>query len=328
MSPGYNIYLVAPPLAPAFPSYDTTSGHLHERQSPQPNYTTYSTRASSPPVLNQAEPRRLPPPLSSSPGGDRWQQSGNYGMPAVHGYPSHGSQAASLRSPSANYPSHYMTYPGSSQGGAYTYLPAYEQLPMGQQDQSSVFDDLDSVHMQHHQPQQRPISPYTSRGGSSQTHPSPPPISPTTAEEPSIKKKRKRADAHQLKVLNETYARTAFPSTEERHALAKALDMSPRSVQIWFQNKRQSMRQTNRQSSTVSSSGHQQQQQFALQGSQGGEMSHGYPAGSITLTESPYMGGSSAQEMGRGHSSLSPSAHRRVRSPEEADAQRWSRGHY
>jgi homeobox protein YOX1/YHP1 len=62
----------------------------------------------------------------------------------------------------------------------------------------------------------------------------PPPISPTGPTEVStIKKKRKRADANQLKVLNEVYARTAFPSTEERNALAKQLDMSPRSVQIW-----------------------------------------------------------------------------------------------
>lgn len=53
------------------------------------------------------------------------------------------------------------------------------------------------------------------------------------AEEP-VKKKRKRADAAQLKVLNETYQRTAFPSTEERLKLANELDMPPRSVQIWF----------------------------------------------------------------------------------------------
>ena len=51
--------------------------------------------------------------------------------------------------------------------------------------------------------------------------------------EPTIKKKRKRADARQLEVLNATYARTAFPSTEERANLAKQLDMSARSVQIW-----------------------------------------------------------------------------------------------
>jgi hypothetical protein len=40
-------------------------------------------------------------------------------------------------------------------------------------------------------------------------------------------------DAEQLKVLNETYSRTAFPTTEERNELAKKLGMSARSVQIW-----------------------------------------------------------------------------------------------
>ena len=60
------------------------------------------------------------------------------------------------------------------------------------------------------------------------------PASMMVNEEPVIKKKRKRADAAQLKVLNETYARTAFPSTEERAELAKKLDMSARSVQIWL----------------------------------------------------------------------------------------------
>ena len=40
-------------------------------------------------------------------------------------------------------------------------------------------------------------------------------------------------DAEQLKVLNETYNRTAFPSTEERIELARKLGMSARSVQIW-----------------------------------------------------------------------------------------------
>ena len=85
----------------------------------------------------------------------------------------------------------------------------------------------------------RSSSPYTRNSGS--THVSvppprvytPPPVSPISPEEPTIKKKRKRADAAQLKVLNETYNRTAFPSTEERIALAKMLDMSARSVQIW-----------------------------------------------------------------------------------------------
>ena len=51
--------------------------------------------------------------------------------------------------------------------------------------------------------------------------------------EPTIKKKRKRADARQLEVLNASYARTAFPSIEERAELAKELDISARGVQIW-----------------------------------------------------------------------------------------------
>lgn len=56
---------------------------------------------------------------------------------------------------------------------------------------------------------------------------------------PAQKPKRRRADAHQLRVLNEVYARTAFPSTEERIDLGRRLGMSPRQVQIWFQNRRQ-----------------------------------------------------------------------------------------
>jgi hypothetical protein len=56
---------------------------------------------------------------------------------------------------------------------------------------------------------------------------------PAPAEEPPKKFKRRRADAAQLQVLNSTYQRMAFPSTEERAALAVQLGMPPRSVQIW-----------------------------------------------------------------------------------------------
>ena len=57
---------------------------------------------------------------------------------------------------------------------------------------------------------------------------------PSETAEPTIKKKRKRADARQLEALNEMYARTAFPSADERQQLARDLDMSARSVQIWL----------------------------------------------------------------------------------------------
>lgn len=62
-----------------------------------------------------------------------------------------------------------------------------------------------------------------------------------------LKAKRKRANANQLQVLNDVFQHTFFPSTEMRIQLGKQLGMSPRTVQIWFQNKRQSWRTKNKQ---------------------------------------------------------------------------------
>jgi hypothetical protein len=45
-----------------------------------------------------------------------------------------------------------------------------------------------------------------------------------------------------LRVLQSVLDKTFFPSTELRNKLAKELGMSPRAVQIWFQNKRQGWR--------------------------------------------------------------------------------------
>ncbi|EUC54713.1 homeobox domain protein [Rhizoctonia solani AG-3 Rhs1AP] len=47
------------------------------------------------------------------------------------------------------------------------------------------------------------------------------------------KPKRRRANAAQLKLLNDTYARTMFPTTEERADIARRINMTPRQVQIW-----------------------------------------------------------------------------------------------
>lgn len=77
-----------------------------------------------------------------------------------------------------------------------------------------------------------------------------PPLSPTFLEETQhndVKIKRKRASPDQLLVLNRVFSQTYFPSTEVRRALGKQLGMSPRTVQIWFQNKRQALRTRGRQ---------------------------------------------------------------------------------
>ncbi|KAI8342005.1 hypothetical protein BC941DRAFT_485923 [Chlamydoabsidia padenii] len=63
---------------------------------------------------------------------------------------------------------------------------------------------------------------------------------------PPLKAKRKRASPSQLSVLNRVFSQTYFPSTELRIELGKHLGMSPRTVQIWFQNKRQSLRSRTR----------------------------------------------------------------------------------
>ncbi|KAF9434936.1 hypothetical protein BGZ76_007155 [Entomortierella beljakovae] len=60
--------------------------------------------------------------------------------------------------------------------------------------------------------------------------------------EDGVKAKRKRANADQLSVLNAAFERSYFPSTEERLRLSKQTKMCPRTVQIWFQNKRQSVK--------------------------------------------------------------------------------------
>ncbi|KAJ1865381.1 hypothetical protein LPJ73_000026 [Coemansia sp. RSA 2703] len=60
---------------------------------------------------------------------------------------------------------------------------------------------------------------------------------------PPIKGKRKRASPQQLEVLNKVFSSTSFPPTDMRNSLARELGMTPRTVQIWFQNKRQASRQ-------------------------------------------------------------------------------------
>jgi hypothetical protein len=62
----------------------------------------------------------------------------------------------------------------------------------------------------------------------------------------NLKAKRKRASPNQLQVLNRIFNQTYFPSTEIRIELGKQLGMSPRTVQIWFQNKRQALRSRGR----------------------------------------------------------------------------------
>ncbi|EKM54477.1 uncharacterized protein PHACADRAFT_258345 [Phanerochaete carnosa HHB-10118-sp] len=220
-------------------------------QGQTPGYQTYQSRTPSAFPQNPQESRTLPP-LSA-------QHGQLYSQPAIPSQTM--GQAPHIRSTSAaGYPVQYGSYPSG-------------QIPQQQPFYASSDPRMASS----------PVStaPYDPSGGAalprrssmsvdrtvpsrmSSTHGmapyarAPPSLSSeydresVNMAEPTIKKKRKRADAEQLKVLNETYNRTAFPSTEERIELAKKLGMSARSVQIWFQNKRQAMRQSSRQAASA-----------------------------------------------------------------------------
>ncbi|KAF7321743.1 Homeobox domain-containing protein [Mycena kentingensis (nom. inval.)] len=259
---------------PAYNYYDETR---YSTQQPAA-YGMYVQRPSTATPGHHETTRKLPP-LSTNPSpgrDDRWGSA--YG---TQGYGS--AQPNHIRSPTASYPVQYNApgYSATAASSAYPYHVSDPRCVPALNPQLGPSDHRTGSPYGRHAPPQAPATP--------------PPVSPVSSDEPTIKKKRKRADAQQLKVLNDTYARTAFPSTEERLRLAKQLDMSPRSVQIWFQNKRQSMRQTNRQSSTP-------HQTFSM------------PSDEQLL-----------DEMESPTSQLPASSHRRIRSQEDVmDARKWS----
>ncbi|KAJ9098702.1 hypothetical protein QFC21_004350 [Naganishia friedmannii] len=55
----------------------------------------------------------------------------------------------------------------------------------------------------------------------------------------SEQKKRRRTSPEELKILEDAYLVNTLPSSEDRTRLAERTGMTPRAVQIWFQNKRQ-----------------------------------------------------------------------------------------
>ncbi|KAI6046026.1 hypothetical protein EDC04DRAFT_2864926 [Pisolithus marmoratus] len=231
------------------PLYD----HYDSRYQQAQGYPAFPPRTSPPvpPDSRKLPPLSVPPPTMRD---DRWQ-GGTYG---------------DIRSPTATYPSEYTQYQHQS---SYSYPPSVVNASLSSNKRGLP------AQVETHGP-----SPY-SRGPVTNTPLTQEPAPMLSTEEPAIKKKRKRADAAQLKVLNEVYARTAFPSTEERAELAKKLDMSARSVQIWFQNKRQSMRQSTRQASSSANTA-SQHQPFPTP-SQGGDASHAPYSGSTSPTTGP-----------------------------------------
>lgn len=94
-------------------------------------------------------------------------------------------------------------------------------------------------------PPRAPASPSNSWSSAS-TEPAP--LAPEqNSESPSAastdgRPKRCKISREQLQVLIKSFEDEPLPNFDQRQALAKTLDMTPRSVQIWFQNRRQRLK--------------------------------------------------------------------------------------
>ncbi|CCM01471.1 uncharacterized protein FIBRA_03525 [Fibroporia radiculosa] len=229
------------PVNPPSGHHQQTSFQSDPRLAAQAQYGSYPHRTPSAMIPDTSDPRTLPPlnmPHSQAHPG----ASGQHMVGGTH-----------IRSPIAGYPPSYAPYPEQPQPSGSFLAPDPRNLPppvpsMGLDPSANMMPRRASMSVDRSAPSRLSVhgpSPYPRNP--SVTSPSAYIPDDASISEPAIKKKRKRADAEQLKVLNETYNRTAFPSTEERAELAKRLNMSARSVQIWFQNKRQAMRQSSRQ---------------------------------------------------------------------------------
>lgn len=213
----------------------TYSPYEYERFPTPPNQQLYQRHSPGLPG-DSANIRRLPP-LTIPPGReDIWQADTGHLSNFPPSFALHSIQdPGSMQSPNS--------YPPSYDPSYHLHSSSYPSLH-GSLDARHIGHSLHfspeghpSAHRGGHSGEWLPgsnraeshlVSPYARRDmmGHSPQEPSP-------VEYTAVKKKRKRADAAQLKILNEVYARTAFPTTEERLELAKKLDMSARSVQIW-----------------------------------------------------------------------------------------------
>ncbi|TFK68672.1 hypothetical protein BDN72DRAFT_656030 [Pluteus cervinus] len=308
--------LLGPWSASSSTQHSSSYNYETERYSTQAAYTAYPSRSSPTYSGENSESRKLPPLSSPSSASDRWTSPTPY-------LSSSQTYSGNVRSPASNYQT-YQGYSASGSATPYPYHTAQAQTTLTHPVSTSNASYDDSSRSSNYGRTQKSVAP-----------PSyiPPPVSPTSPPEPTIKKKRKRADPAQVKILNETFNRTQFPSTAERAMLAERLEMSARSVQIWFQNKRQQKKMAERQSGNVSptssqvhpvSPGHAvpsaqpESLSMASRSRYPGDHSSGMPAPPI------YVQQRGPTEMPRPQSS----SQRRIRSDADASDLKWSSSGY
>ncbi|KAI9230824.1 MAG: hypothetical protein DHS80DRAFT_21063 [Piptocephalis tieghemiana] len=165
-----------------------------------------------------------------------------------HSYPDH---SVSHSDPVLSHPTQHAPPPSKNPPSPLPY-----QIPTPPYQARS---QLSPLRIRSHPSSPRPVS---WMGPSSSSSPSPssssspsipiPPSSPHSSSRP----RRRRANPQQLAILNQVFTHTFFPTSELRDQLALELGMSSRTVQIWFQNKRQQWRSRKKSSSASFSEHH------------------------------------------------------------------------
>jgi hypothetical protein len=92
---------------------------------------------------------------------------------------------------------------------------------------------------------------------------------------PNVNRKRSRATPEQLAILEATFEKNTSPNSKLREALAERVHMSERSIQIWFQNRRAKVKNTQKRHQQAAFQDQLFKSQFYLQ--YPGGMYGGYP---------------------------------------------------
>ncbi|ORX44887.1 hypothetical protein BCR36DRAFT_585991 [Piromyces finnis] len=92
---------------------------------------------------------------------------------------------------------------------------------------------------------------------------------------PNVNRKRSRATPEQLAILEATFEKNTSPNSKLREVLAEKVHMSERSIQIWFQNRRAKVKNTQKRNQQAAFQDQLFKSQFYLQ-YPGGGMYGGY----------------------------------------------------
>lgn len=199
--------MVSPPTMPTYPPSTTSMPPNY----PQSSYSQDTSSFPPPPPQQQQQQQQQYPPTAHFPPTPPMGFTPSSMIPSVHGSHPYGSQIHSHPAYFGPSPTNKFDSISNASGPATTFLGSNGLGPhMG-----------GPVH--HH-----PHHGMTMMGGR------------------AVKPKRKRATPEQTNRLNEVFAETFFPTSDQRMDLAMELGMTPRTVQIWFQNKRQGWRSEHR----------------------------------------------------------------------------------